>query len=83
MPEVCNFKGMSIKIIWEDHLPKHLHVFVGGSETRITFEGEILSGNLEYDKLKSLRKWLIKRKDELNDRWEKAMKKEPIERIEP
>jgi nitric oxide reductase activation protein len=83
MPEICSFNGMSIKIIREDHLPKHLHVFVGRSETRITFDGEILSGKLEPDKLKSLRKWLNKRQTELNDCWEKAMRKEPIERIEP
>ncbi len=36
------------------------------SETRITFDGEILSGNLEPDKLKSLRKWLVKSQEELN-----------------
>ncbi len=83
MPEVCNINGMSIKIIWEDHLPKHLHVFVGRSETRITFDGIILSGNLQSDKLKILRKWLVKRQLDLEDRWEKAMRKEPIERIEP
>jgi hypothetical protein len=83
MPEICNFNGMSIKIIWEDHLPKHLHVFVGRSETRITFDGEILTGDLELDKLKSLKRWLQKRQNELNDCWEKAMRKEPIERIEP
>ena len=83
MPEVCNFNGMSIKIIWEDHPPKHVHVFVGRSETRITFDDIKLSGNLQADKLKLLRKWLIKRQVELNDVWEKAIKKEPIERIEP
>lgn len=64
MPEICRFNGMSIKIIREDHLPKHLHVYVGRSETRITFEGEILSGQLEADKLKSLREWL--KKDRMN-----------------
>ena len=83
MPEICSFNGMSIKIIWEDHPPKHLHVYVGRSETRITFEGEILSGKLEPDKLRSLREWLIKRQNELNECWEKAMRKEPIERIDP
>jgi hypothetical protein len=83
VPEICRFNGMSIKIIWEDHLQKHLHVFVGRSETRITFDGEILSGKLEADKLMSLREWLIKRQDALNDCWEKAMRKEPIERIDP
>lgn len=83
MPEICSFNGMSIKIILEDHLPKHLHVYVGTNETRITFEGEILSGKLEPDKLRLLREWLKKRQDELNNCWEKAMRKEPIERIDP
>lgn len=83
MPEICSFNGMSIKIIWEDHLPKHLHVFVGRNETRVTFDGEILSGELEHNKLKTLRKWLIKRQYELSECWEKAMKKEPIERVDP
>lgn len=58
-------------------------MFLCRSETRVTFAGEVLSGNLETDKLKSLRKWIIKRQGELNDLWEKAMRKEPIERIEP
>ncbi len=83
MPEICRYNGMSIKIIRAERLPKHLHVFVGRSETRITFEGKLLSGKLEANKLKSLREWLIKRQDALNDCWEKAMNKEPIERIDP
>lgn len=45
--------------------------------------GRNLSGNLEPDKLKSLREWLYKRQDELNACWDKAMKKEPMERIDP
>lgn len=83
MPEICEIDGMSIKLIWADHLPKHLHVFIGRSETRIAFDGTILSGYLEPDKYKKLKKWLNKRQDELEDKWNKAMNYQPLERIEP
>ena len=83
MPEVCNLYGMSIKLIWKDHLPKHVHVFIGRNETKVTFEGYVLSGKLPPDKLRVLREWLIKRQTELNDNWEKVIRMEPIERIEP
>ena len=51
--------------------------------TKLYQEGEVLSGSLEPDKLKSLRNWIVKRQVELNNCWERAMKKEPIERINP
>ncbi len=83
MPEVCSFYGMSIKLLWNDHLPKHIHVFVGDRQSRVTFGGEVLSGSLEPDKLKVLRAWLMKRQIELEEDWEKAARKQPIERIKP
>ncbi len=81
MPEVCRFHGMSIKLFWNDHPPKHIHVFSGDDRLKITFEGKILSGKMEQHKLRILRDWLIKRHNELNDRWEKIMNNQPFERI--
>ena len=83
MREICSFSGMSIKMLWEDHLPKHVHIYIGVSSIRMTFDGKILSGKLEPDKYKQLIKWLKKRNKELNDRWEKAEAKQPLERIDP
>jgi len=74
---------MSIKIIFADHLPKHIHIFVGSDETKVEFKGTIMSGSLEAHKLKKVRKWLIKRRKELNVQWVNAMNKAPIERIKP
>lgn len=83
MPEVCSFNGISIKIVWKDHLPKHVHIICAGKMCRVTFNGDMLSGYLEADKYVQLKKWLATRQDELNDRWEKAQRKIKLERIKP
>jgi hypothetical protein len=83
MPEICSFYGMSIKLVWADHLPKHVHVIAGGKKSRVTFDGELLSGSLEQDKFRVLKEWLQKRQKELDIQWEKAIRKQPMERIEP
>ncbi len=74
---------MSVKLFWKDHRPKHIHVVSGNNKLRITFDGEIISGTIEQNKLRVLREWLIKRQNELNDCWEKISNNQPIERIEP
>lgn len=83
MPEVCRFYGMSIKLFWKDHLPKHVHVVSGSDKLKIAFDGKIISGTIEQNKLRVLREWLNKRQNELNDRWEKMIENQPFERIEP
>jgi hypothetical protein len=74
---------MSIKLPFDDHEPKHVHVLVGGDKAKVGFDGVVLEGNLEFDKLKKLRKWLIKRQSELNVQWDNAIGKRSIERIKP
>jgi hypothetical protein len=70
-------------MIWEDHPPKHLHVFIGNRQARVTFEGNILSGEIEPDKYKTLKLWLKNRQKELFENWERAKLSQKLERIKP
>ena len=47
MPELSRFKGIIIRMYYDDvsqHYKPHVHVFYGGEEAVVALDGEVLAG---------------------------------------
>jgi hypothetical protein len=86
MPEVSRFLGMIIQMFWERgerHHKPHIHIRYNEYEAVMTFDGEILEGNLPSKQKKLIEAWIILNEDKLYENWNKAVRGETIEKIEP
>ena len=83
MPEISRFLGMSIKMLFGDHEPPHVHILDSGAKSKVDFEGNVLSGFIPENKLKILSRWLLQHRSELDMNWIKVVNDEKPERIEP
>ena len=83
MPEISRFKGMVIRMFYQDHEIKHIHVYSAGRFSKIDFNGKVIKGYLPPNKLNIISKWIELHKKELENNWIKIRNKEFPERIEP
>lgn len=69
---------------WRDHAPPHFHVTCGGQEAIIHIRnGVVLAGSLPHDSLRQVIAWCKIHQEELLENWERATRKEPLNRIPP
>jgi len=86
MPELSSFHGMIIRLLFNDtiqHNKPHIHVYSGEYEASIGIDGELLAGSLPVKKLTILQAWMILHEEELYAAWNKAVKNEQFDTIEP
>lgn len=86
MPELCRFYGMVIKMIFADnsqHNRPHFHVYYNEYEASVGIDGELLAGSLPLKQLRMVQAWAAIHEDELYVAWNKAVKKEPFDKIQP
>ena len=86
MPELSRFHGMIIKLIFSDvtqHNKPHVHVYCGEYTASVGIDGELIAGSLPVKKLIILKAWLVIHEDELYAAWNKAVRNEPFNRIDP
>lgn len=86
MPELSRFAGMSIKLLYSDddkHHKPHVHVYYSDCKASIGLDGELLSGKLPPKKLTLIQAWIILHENELYEAWNKAVKNETFNSIEP
>ncbi|WP_298135811.1 DUF4160 domain-containing protein [Acidiferrobacter sp.] len=83
MPEISRFYGIVLAMFWRDHLPPHFHAYYAEQEAEIGLDGTLLAGNLPRRALQLVEDWRTKHLDELAANWEHAIRKEPINPIEP
>ena len=65
------------------HNKPHIHVYYGEYEASVGIDGELLAGSLPVKQLKLVNAWLIIHEEEVYAAWNKAVKGEAFERIEP
>jgi hypothetical protein len=58
-------------------------VYCGEYEASVGVDGELLAGSLPMKKLTILQAWMILHEDELYAAWNKAVRNEQFEKIEP
>lgn len=88
MGELARFEDIRIKMYPRDiqkHKEPHFHVILTNSE-RVSVaisNGKILEGKLNKRQKELIKAWMIIHKEEIWDRWNKAVAGEYIEKIEP
>ena len=86
MPELSRFFGIVIKLLFSDssqHNKPHVHVFYNEYMASVGIDGELLAGSLPVKQLTLVSAWLTIHEDELYRAWNKAVRNEPFDRIEP
>lgn len=84
MPRVSSFYGIVIEMYYGDHPPPHFHARYGGQVAKIAIvDGEIIAGDLPGRALRLVREWLREHRDELETNWDRAVRHERPEPIEP
>ena len=86
MPELCRFEGIIIRMLFGDtsqHNKPHVHVSYAEYNASVGIDGELLAGSLPVKQLRLLQAWLILREEELYAAWNKAVRNEPFNKIEP
>lgn len=84
MPYVSFFFGIIIRMFHREHNPPHFHAEYQGQTGVFDFDGNMLDGNMKSKRAKKLiREWARLRKTDLAQNWERAMRKEEIEKIDP
>jgi len=86
MPTLSMFYGIIIKMYNEKgvkhHIP-HFHAEYQGQKAVITFDGEVLEGNLPSPKLKLIFAWVVIHREELEANWTLLNEGNPYFKIEP
>ena len=86
MPELCRFYNIVIKMLYSDnvqHHKPHFHVFFAEYEASVGIDGELIAGNLPVKQFRLVQAWAAIHEDELYSTWNKAVKNEPIGKIDP
>lgn len=86
MPELSRFMGIIIRMLYNDtvqHNKPHIHVYYGEYTASIGVDGELLAGSLPVKQLKLVVAWLAIHEEEVYKAWNKAVRGEPFEKIEP
>jgi len=86
MPELSRFYGITIKMLFADnsrHHKPHFHVFYNEFSASVGIDGEIIEGSLPVKEMKYVQAWAAIHEDELYAAWNKAIKNEHFDKIEP
>ena len=84
VPRISAFYGIIIAMYFDDHPPAHFHAKYGEYEAQVAIAtGEILNGELPRRARALVEEWTELHRDELMDDWERAVRQEPLNRIEP
>ncbi len=84
MPRVSTFYGITIWFYRPDHPPPHFHAQYGEYEARIELGTlRVMSGTLPRRALALTRTWARRHADELLANWDRAMRQEELEQIDP
>lgn len=86
MPELSRFYNIVISMRFADndkHHRPHFHVTFGEYAASVSVDGELLAGSLPMKQLKLVQAWAVIHEEELYAAWTKAVRNEPIDKIEP
>lgn len=84
MPEICRFYGIVIKMYFADHVPPHFHAEYTEHEARIAIDSlAVIAGKLPPRAMGLVAEWATLHQQELQGLWEKALKHQPLNRLEP
>lgn len=83
MPVISRFYGIIIAMYFHDHNPPHFHAKYGGWEALLSFNGELIEGELPRRAMMFVKEWLMLHQSELEENWQRAQNGQPLLTIEP
>ncbi len=86
MSEVSRFFGIVIKMMFNDdekHHKPHAYVYYGEYEAILSFDGEVLDGDIPSKQYRIVSAWMALHEDELYKAWNNAVRQLPIDKIPP
>lgn len=84
MPHVAEFFGITVAINFADHPPPHFHAEYGGDEILIEIDTlAVYRGTIRRRALAPVLEWSALHRAALRRNWERASRREPLERIPP
>jgi hypothetical protein len=83
MPEISNFYGIIITMLFNEHNLPHFHVKYGEYRAQITIKDGVVQGMLPRRVLNMVYEWLDLHYDELLENWQRIENREPLQKIEP
>ena len=82
MPTIAIFYGIVIQMYWREHGPAHLHAIYQGLEALVSIEsGNVTGGELPPKAERLVRQWVLLRRAELMENWERGRQRQPFERV--
>jgi len=84
MPEISRFFGIVIAMFYKEHRPPHFHAKYAGHWAAFSIEDlKMIEGQLPRRAISLVLEWAFQHRDELMANWEKAQKREALEKIKP
>lgn len=83
MPVISRFYGILIAMYFNDHNPPHLHAKYSGHEALLSFDGQIIEGELPSRALILVLEWISYHRKELEENWKRACEGKPLNYITP
>jgi hypothetical protein len=84
VPEISRFFGVLVTMYYNDHPPPHFHVRYGKKKALVSIENAaILEGAVPARVLGLAVEWATLHKAELEENWDRARRKLPLQPIEP
>jgi len=86
MPELSRFYGIVIKMLFSDdaqHSKPHFHAYYYDYSASVGIDGELIAGSLPVKQLKLVTAWATIHEQELYEAWNKAVRNEALDQIEP
>jgi hypothetical protein len=83
MPEVSRFLGIVIGMFFREHGPPHFHAVYGEYKATVEIESGNIRGEFPPRALRLVLEWNQLHKRELLENWDRARRRQPLERIAP
>ena len=87
MPRISAFFGIIIYIYFDDvgrHHTPHIHARYGEYSAVFSIEdARILAGHMKGKQIRRVRRWIEKRRSELQANWQRALNGERLQWIDP
>jgi hypothetical protein len=83
MPEISRFLGIVIGMFFNEHGLPHFHAVYGEHKITVEIESDTVRGEFPPRARRLVLEWAHLHKQELLDDWERARRREPLERIAP
>jgi hypothetical protein len=82
VPTIATFYGIIVQMYWREHGPPHLHAYYQGFEALIAIEtGKVIGGALPPNALRIVAQWVLLRRAQLMDNWERGRRREAFQRV--